>query len=285
MHVTKTADSVRRDQRPFRPHRFPLRLVKKALRSRRLVLMELRNKVLLWPPAVTLRRFENREVARLSSALALPEAQVTVVVTTYRRPELLLAAVRSALAQSVEDLVILVVDDGGGMLPAFPADPRLAVCSLSANTGVPGIARNVGIRLTRSKYVAFLDDDNEWEPNHLDVALQLLEKNEAGKAPGLVYTALRRCLPDGSTHDVLSVEFDRRKLGFDNFVDTNAMVIRRFPALRWSRIRRSRAVLPAEDWELVYRLSRTVRAEHVSIPTVRYRINPESHFTDWGAAL
>jgi Glycosyl transferase family 2 len=285
MHVTKTVDSVRRDQRRWRPYRFPLRFVKKALRSRRLVLMELRNKVLLGPSAVVLKRFENREVTRLSSALALPEAQVAVVVAAYRRPELLLAAVRSALGQSFSDLVVLVVDDGGGMLPAFPPDPRLAVCSLSANTGVPGITRNVGIRLTRSKYIAFLDDDNEWEPCHLEVALQLLEKNEAGQTPGFVYTALRRCLPDGRTHDVLSVEFDRRKLGLDNFVDTNAMVIRRFPALHWSRIRRGREVLPAEDWELAYRLSRTVRAEHVSVPTVRYRIHRESTFTNWDTVL
>jgi hypothetical protein len=83
---------------------------------------------------------------------------------------------------------------------------------------------------------------------------------------------------------VLSVDFDRHKLGFDNFVDTNAMVIRRFPNLRWSRIRRSRGVRPAEDWELVYRLSRKMRVEHVSAPTVRYRMNPGSHFNDWIAA-
>jgi len=271
-------------RQPSRRSRYPLNLAKRALRSRRLVLLELRNKLLLWPHAAALRRFENREVARLSAVLAPPEARVAVVITTYRRPELLLAAVRSVLAQSVADLAVVVVDDGGGMLPPFPPDPRLAVCTLSANTGVPGVARNVGIRLTKSEYVAFLDDDNEWETRHLEVALQVLERGDAGKPAGLVYTALRRCLPDGRTHDVLSVEFDRGKLGFDNFVDTNAMVIRRFRGLRWSRIPRSRGVTPAEDWELAYRLSRTVRAEHVNSATVRYRMNPGSHFNDWVVA-
>ena len=105
-----TADSVAGDRKPWRPLRFPVNLAKRALRSRRLVVLELRNKLLLWPSAVALRRLENREVARLSTALALPEARVAVVVTTYRRPELLLDAVRSALAQSVEDLVVVVVD-------------------------------------------------------------------------------------------------------------------------------------------------------------------------------
>ena len=213
-------------------------------------MLELRNKLLLWPSAVALRCYENREVARLSTALSLPEAQVAVVVTTYQRPELLLDAVWSALAQSVEDLVVVVMDDGGEMLPEFPPDPRLAVCSLSVNTGVPGVARNAGIRLTHSRYVAFLDDDNEWELHHLEAALQVLEKDAAGKEVGFVYTALRRCLPDGRTHDVLSVEFDRGKLGFDNFVDTNAMVIRRFPALHWSRIPRLRGVRPLKTGNL-----------------------------------
>jgi hypothetical protein len=35
------------------------------------------------------------------------------------------------------------------------------------------------------------------------------------------------------------------------------------------------------DWELVYRLSRRIRTQHVPVPTVRYRVNLESYYTDW----
>jgi hypothetical protein len=260
-------------------------LTRRAFSRRRIAVRELRNKILFGSSALALRRFEDAEVRRLSDQITLPSAQVAVIMATYRRPALLLWAVRSVLAQTVDDLTILVVDDGGG-LPKLPEDPRLQACSLSVNTGVAGIVRNVGIRLTRSTYVAFLDDDNEWEPNHLEVAIAAFEEAAPlGRTPGIVYTAVRRILPDGRLLDILSTPFDRRLLAREGFVDTNSLVIRRFPELHFSRISRKRGIRPLEDWELVYRLSRHVPTIHVLAPTVRYRVNPESYYTDWSNAL
>lgn len=243
-----------------------------------LVLYELRNKVLLAPGAVRLRRFEDAETARLARVLGRrPTAQVATVIATHRRPEALLRAVRSALDQSVRDHVVLVVDDGAG-LPELPADPRLFAVSLSRNTGVAGVVRNVGIRLTASRYVAFLDDDNLWEPEHLQEALGALT---APGGPDGVYTALRRVRPDGTDMDVLSVPFDRRRSAHEAFLDTNAFVARRVPALRFSRLRRTPEVLPREDWELIRRYSRAHRVAHLARPTVRYLVNPGSFYTSW----
>jgi hypothetical protein len=257
---------------------------KRLLRHRRLVLMEMRNKLLYGRSVATMRRVEDAEVKRLAGVLPqIPTARVATVTATYKRPELLQRAVRSALSQNVADHVVIVVDDGGG-LPELPDDPRLFACSLSANTAVLSVVLNVGIRLTRSSYVAFLDDDNEWEPEHLEAALGALEEGTANDRPGVVYTALRRCFPDGQLMDVLSTPFDRRLLAWQSYVDTNSLVIRRFPGLHFSRIRRPRGILPREDWELVYRLSRRLRMVHVPVTTVRYRVNPASFWTDWSSS-
>ncbi|ALV31877.1 glycosyltransferase family 2 protein [Streptomyces sp. CdTB01] len=243
-----------------------------------LVLFEARNKVLLAPSALRLRRVEDAETRRLSAELvAPPSALVATVIATHRRPEALRAAVRSALGQTVRDQVVIVVDDGAG-LPELPADPRLFAVSLAHNTGVAGVVRNVGIRLTRSRYVAFLDDDNLWEPDHLERALAALE---APGGPDGVYTALRRVLPDGSEKDVLSVPFDRRRAAREAFLDTNAFVARRDRSLRFSRLRRTPEVLPREDWELIRRYGRGHRVLHLPYPTVRYLVNPASFYTDW----
>ncbi|MFJ9722396.1 glycosyltransferase family 2 protein [Streptomyces sp. NPDC101209] len=243
-----------------------------------LVLFEARNKVLLAPSALRLRRVEDAEVRRLSAELPTPpSALVATVIATHRRPEALRAAVRSALGQTVRDQVVIVVDDGAG-LPELPADPRLFAVSLAHNTGVAGVVRNVGIRLTRSRYVAFLDDDNLWEPDHLERALAALE---APGGPDGVYTALRRVLPDGSEKDVLSVPFDRRRAAREAFLDTNAFVARRDRSLRFSRLRRTPEVLPREDWELIRRYGRGHRVLHLPHPTVRYLVNPASFYTDW----
>ncbi|WP_405727067.1 glycosyltransferase family 2 protein [Streptomyces sp. NBC_00028] len=243
-----------------------------------LVLFEARNKVLLAPSAVRLRRVEDAEVRRLAATFpSLPSARVATVIATHRRPEALLAAVRSALGQTVRDQVVIVVDDGAG-LPELPADPRLFAVSLSRNTGVAGVVRNVGIRLTRSRYVAFLDDDNLWEPDHLERALAVLD---ASDGPDAVYTALRRVLPDGSEKDILSVPYDRRRSARESFLDTNAFVARRTRSLHFSRLRRTPEVLPREDWELIHRYGRGHRVRHVPHPTVRYLVNPASFYTDW----
>ncbi|MGW0285783.1 glycosyltransferase family 2 protein [Streptomyces sp. NPDC003236] len=243
-----------------------------------LVLFELRNKVLLAPSAVRLRRVESAETRRLAAATAPPPAAlVATVIATHRRPAELRAAVRSALDQTVRDQVVIVVDDGAG-LPELPDDPRLFAVSLARNTGVAGVVRNVGIRLTRSRYVAFLDDDNLWEPDHLERALAVLE---APGGPDGVYTALRRVLPDGTERDVLSVPFDRRRSARESFLDTNAFVGRRDGTLRFSRLRRTPEVLPREDWELVHRYSRRHTVRHVPHATVRYLVNPGSFYTTW----
>ncbi|MQY36726.1 hypothetical protein SRB17_47280 [Streptomyces sp. RB17] len=256
--------------------RAPWELLKRAFGW--LVLFELRNKLVLLPSALRLRRFETAETRRLTAAAAsLPTALVATVIATHRRPDQLRAAVRSALAQTVRDQIVVVVDDGAG-LPELPDDPRLFAVSLARNTGVAGVVRNVGIRLTRSRYVAFLDDDNLWEPDHLQRALAVLE---SPGGPDGVYTALRRVLPDGTERDVLSVPFDRRRAARESFLDTNAFVARRNRALHFSRLRRTPDVLPREDWELVHRYSRSHRVRHVPHPTVRYLVNPGSFYTTW----
>ncbi|MGW1987424.1 glycosyltransferase family 2 protein [Streptomyces collinus] len=255
--------------------RAPWELLKRAYGW--LVLFELRNKVLLAPSALRLGRLESAEVRRLAAAADRPAALVATVIATHRRPEELRAAVRSALAQTVHDQVVVVVDDGAG-LPELPSDPRLFAVSLARNTGVAGVVRNVGIRLTRSRYVAFLDDDNLWEPDHLERALAVLESPQG---PDGVYTALRRVLPDGTERDVLSVPFDRRRAARESFLDTNAFVARRTRALRFSRLRRTPEVMPREDWELVHRYSRGHSVRHVPHATVRYLVNPGSFYTTW----
>ena len=263
-----------------------MRSLKQRLRDRYgwLPLEELRNKVVLGHTAVGLGRFERAEVRRLLAGLpggTRPRARAAVIVLTYKRPGGVLAAVESVLAQTMRDLVLVVVDDGGGGLPAFPGDPRLHVVSLRHNINVPGVGRNVGISVTDSDFVAFLDDDNTWDPHHLETALARLGAAAGPDRPDAVYTAMRRRMPDGTVRDVLSVPFDRKLAWERCYLDNNPLVLRRLPDTRFSRLRRTTSVAPKEDWELIYRFSRRHRVEHIPEPTVNYTINPDSYWTPW----
>ena len=264
------------------------RTVKRILRRRYgwLPLYELRNKVLLGHTVPAVWLFENAEVKRLRRRL--PEGAqplVTTVIPTYKRADSLVAAVESALAQTVSEHLVIVVDDGGGQVPPLPDDPRLVVAGLRRNTAVLGVVRNVGIRLARSPFVAFLDDDNTWEPDHLATALAALEARPQDPAYRLdaVYTALRRVTPDGREMDILSVPYDRRAARERAFLDANAFVARRSRDLRFSRLRRDRGVLPREDWASLYRYARKHRIAHLPVPTVRYLVNPNTYYTVWNS--
>lgn len=258
-------------------------LLSPVMRGNSLVVFEARNKVVRFRTGRATHQFEDAEVARLTRQLGeLPRAKVASVVTTYRRPEIVQRAIQSALAQTVTDQVIMVVDDAGGM-PELPDDPRVFGVSLSRNVAIAGVVRNMGARLTRSEYVAFLDDDNQWAPNHLETALAALDGAGPGPRPDLVYTAVRRAFPDGQLMDVLSVPFDKQKLRAEGFIDVNSVVARRFPGLHFSRLNRPKGGTPAEDWELIFRLSyvHRQRIQHLPVETVNYLVNPEAYWSDW----
>lgn len=106
--------------------------------------------------------------------MAMPE--VSVVIPTRWRPDLVTRAVRSALAQTVKAIEVIVVIDG----PDEPTraalagigDERVRVVELPEPGGAPN-ARNAGIRAATGRFTALLDDDDEWLENKLEVQLRL----------------------------------------------------------------------------------------------------------------
>lgn len=240
-------------------------------------LFEWRNRLILGRRVPSLIAFENSEVARLSRELGVaPSAKVAVVVPTYKRPQMLIEALNSILAQTFQDYVIIVVDDGAG-LPELPRDPRLFAVSLSRNSAVLGLVRNTGIRLTRSQYVAFLDDDNVWTPEHLAITVGALDDGA-----DFVYTAVRRWTPDGKERDILSHPFDRKSFNvMTNYIDSNSIVVRRTRKTIFSRLPRGKSTHPKEDWEFAARQTRGARVVHIEVPTVEYLVNLESYYTTW----
>jgi len=100
---------------------------------------------------------------------------VSVVTPTNRGGRWAEEAVRSALAQSVDDLEVIVVDDGapGGLAHLERLDPRVRVLR-SFGRGA-AMARNTGIAVARGLFVAALDDDDVWLPPKLEQQLARLE--------------------------------------------------------------------------------------------------------------
>ncbi len=114
--------------------------------------------------------------------LTMPD--VSVVIPTLNRPELVIRAVRSALAQTVDSIEVVVVvdgpDDDTRTALASIADARVRVVGLSERGGAPN-ARNMGAIAAHGKWTALLDDDDEWLPTKLEIQLDLARQASAAQ--------------------------------------------------------------------------------------------------------
>src|SRR4051812_6346111 len=96
----------------------------------------------------------------------------SVIVPAFNAGQSLERAVESALAQSVADIEVIVVDDGSTDQTRSVAealakcDPRVRVLALPANGGVSA-ARNAGIAAARGEWIALLDADDAFLPDRL----------------------------------------------------------------------------------------------------------------------
>jgi len=103
---------------------------------------------------------------------------VTVVIPTHNPGDFLDRSLGSVLTQTMTDLECVVVDDGSTeevSSLAVLTDRRVRYVR-QENRGV-AVARNVGVACADSRYVAFLDQDDEWLPRKLDQQLASLERN------------------------------------------------------------------------------------------------------------
>ena len=109
----------------------------------------------------------------------MPAPLVSVIIPTIHRPQLVLRALEGVLRQTMREIEAIVVVDGHDP-ETFEAlgpfdDPRLRVKALSTGIGSAG-ARNVGVGEARGRWIAFLDDDDEWFPRKIEIQVQTAEQ-------------------------------------------------------------------------------------------------------------
>ena len=130
--------------------------------------------------------------------------QFSVIIPTHDRPEYLWEAIDSVLAQTVQDFEVIVVDDGSQPAVHEHDDPRVRLFRRERAAG-PAQARNDGVSAATGEYLAFLDDDDWFTSDRLQVALDGLKRapvtlcwggyRDAAPKPGLRL--------DGYVHDRL----------------------------------------------------------------------------------
>ncbi len=117
---------------------------------------------------------------------------VSAIITTHNRCNLLNRAIQSVLNQTYKNLELIVVADGctdgtDSLMKKYESEKRIRYIRYSPAKG-GNYARNNGIQNSHGEFIAFLDDDDEWLPEKLE--LQVAKIKEDPECV-LVYTGIR----------------------------------------------------------------------------------------------
>lgn len=183
--------------------------------------------------------------------------RVSIVTPTYNCAALLKKAIASVRAQSIPDWEMIIVnnfseDDTHAVVEAF-ADERLKLLDFR-NHGVIAASRNLGIQHAAGEWVAFLDADDFWAPNKLEVCLARADAGvgavihdvwvkfaDAKRGP-----RLKPCMPADASYKTLLFGI--------NTVTTSATMVRTELLHAQKGFCEDQAIVTAEDFDLWLRL-------------------------------
>lgn len=134
---------------------------------------------------------------------------VSCIIPTFNRNNLLTRAISSVLSQTYNNLELIIVNNDVTDVKARNTldsiieeynDPRITLyhSTIHANGAA---ARNIGIQQSHGKYIAFLDDDDEWLPLKIEQQVQFLINNPELSGCACLYSfyksgkEIKSCLP------------------------------------------------------------------------------------------
>lgn len=118
---------------------------------------------------------------------------VSVIIATYNSSATLRCAIETVLWQTFDDFELLVIgdactDDSQEVVESF-GDPRVHWHNLPVNSGYQSAPTNEGLRRARGRWIAYLNHDDLWFPNHLETLTEWLEKTGAD-----IVTSIMECM-------------------------------------------------------------------------------------------
>jgi len=208
-----------------------------------------------------------KERAAVYEPARVRDSRVSVVIQSAGAPRPLLRALDSLVEQRNQNWEAIVVDHGAipveALLRAHPAWDKISYARLpTAHTA--GAARNLGLRMIRGEYVAFLEADDRFAPEHLAHAVDVIATRGALASVAASRLVVERTDPVASVAEILDrfgpfggEESDVAQLDVAHSVALGAIVFYRGLLDRVGRFNESVPIL--DDWDFALRLARAAR--------------------------
>lgn len=159
--------------------------------------------------------------------------KVSVVIPSYNREKVIITALNSVLKQTYNDYEIIVVDDGSldntdKVIDEFSKlHSHIDIKYIKQKNGGPSSARNNGIKHSKGQYIAFLDSDDEWEPQKLEKQIRFMEENEDIPITGTNYNIITTEKKQKYELEPKYVEADFYKMLFKVFFCMSTIIIKK----------------------------------------------------------
>ena len=206
---------------------------------------------------------------------------VSVIMPTYNRADYLKKAVQSVLNQTINNFEIIVInnystDDTLDVIKAFN-DGRIKVINFK-NEGIIAKARNQGIMQSIGKYITFLDDDDLWCPDKLELQIKYLDEHPEFD---LVYSNALIIDEHGNKNGLL-MNSKQAKTGrvflnllYENFVPILTVLMKREIFESIGPLTEDTSMIGREDYECWLRASLKYNFGYIDKPLALYRIHSE----------
>ena len=203
---------------------------------------------------------------------------VSVIVRTKDRPILLKKALKSIASQTYRTLEVVLVNDGGcdlaiEELKSILGDITLQYTKLDKNTG-RAHAGNAGIEIARGEYIGFLDDDDEYYPDHIVTLVNILETYDYNAAYTDAYITFFDFDPE-KTEIVqkekrlfTSRDFSLQELLIDNYIPLISLLFRSAVLRDHNGFDENFDIY--EDWDLLIRIAEKFPFYHAAKVTAEY---------------
>lgn len=203
---------------------------------------------------------------------------ISVIIPVYNGEKTIKETILSVLNQTFEDLELIIINDGSNdatlEIVQTIKDHRLQIFSY-LNAGLSA-SRNRGIAKAKGEFISFIDADDLWTPNKLELQLKALQDNPQAAVAyswtdwidqsGQFLRAGGHITVNGNAYEKLLIR---------DFIESGSNTLIKKQALDEVGDF-DQSVTPPEDWDMWLRLAAKYEFITVEAPQILYRISPNS---------
>lgn len=205
---------------------------------------------------------------------------IDVVIPTYNETSRLAQAIDSCKSQTYLVNKIIIVDDGSDQSVVdwirdhYANDARISLL-LNDHTGLPGISRDLGVRQSNAEWIAFLDADDYWHQEKLEIQMRHAKAHGSTFVSTNAYQVVNDRVTEPLLLDIPS-QLDFKILVKTNWVINSSVLVKRSLLVSEVGYATSYRVRAVEDYATWLRIAALTNIDCLDLPLTYYRISPGS---------